>query len=676
VRIAYRSFVGVTALSAVIGVALIAQSPAPPVTPAIVVTKPMAAPAWAYSEQMLLRANADLIQAYAAARFDEKWHNKAPEEWGVANGPDDIPEGLRSWPLAYALGGPESIITTWSKFYEGHIEQYTKAKIPEIEMAKNGIYQKDMYTQFDWEHSSEGFAGFYYYGLSRPAEAAHVARAQRLAGLYMNEDPAVKNYDARNKIIPSLFNGSLGPKMTPATPQEWEGLQPTGRFDKASNIKGDHPLNMGAVMLAFNAYVLTGQEKYKKWALEYVDAWGARAAKNGGNLPSNIGVDGTIGGEWGGKWYGGVFGWNSPDTGNRNYVFRGPPEAFDAALLMSGDQKYTAVMRRQIDNLFAAKKVENGKEVLPRRFGDQGWYDYYELGAGPSGTLGNLVNVMVGIYMNSLDPADLARVPTLPGDRNAQMDTPAGTEWLAYLKSGDKDYPQRVLQAGLDAVRRASQPAPAGGRGARGAGAAGAPPAGAPPAAAAPAAAAPPAATAPGAAPAAGAAGAAPGQRAAGAGRRGGGAGAPGGGGGRGGNNGAAPVAALINLTMGGPDPGGSTHGPLPLNVQVRHFDPDRKRAGLPEDVGALVERFSADSVTLTLVNSHPFREKNVTVQMGAYGEHTATSVTAGETVTPINASSFTVKLVPGSGDTLTIGVRRYANQPTLAFPWDRTGSK
>ena len=611
-RSAYRSFVGVTALSAAIGVALFGQSPASPVGPVITVDKAMAAPAWAYSEQMLLRANADLVQAYAATRFDEKWHNKAPEEWGVGSGPDDIPEGLRSWPLAYALGGPESILTTWSKFYEGHIEQYTNAKVPEIEMAKNGIYHKEMYTQFDWEHSSEGFAGFYYYGLSRPNEAAHVARAQRLAGLYMNEDPAVKNYDAKNKIIPSLFNGSLGPKMTPATPQEWEGLQPTGRFDKASNIKGDHPLNMGAVMLAFNAYVLTRQEKYKKWALEYVDAWSARTAKNGGNIPSNIGLDGTIGGEWGGKWYGGVFGWNSPDTGNRNYVFRGPPEAFDAALVMTGDQKYTAVMRRQIDNLFAAKKVENGKEVLPRRFGDHGWYDFYELGAGPSGTLGNLVNVMVSIYMESLDPADLARVPTLPGDRNAQMDTPAGTEWLASLKSGDKAYPQRALQAGLDAVRRASQPAPAGGRGR----------------------------------------------------------------GGRGGNTGAAPVAALINLTMGGPDPGGSTHGPLPLNVQVRHFDPDRKRAGLPEDVGALVERFSADSVTLTLVNSNPFREKNVTVQMGAYGEHTATSVTVGETVTPVNASSFTVKLAPGSGDTLTIGVRRYANQPTLAFPWHRTESK
>jgi len=130
----------------------------------------------------------------------------------------------------------------------------------------------------------------------------------------------------------------------------------------------------------------------------------------------------------------------------------------------------------------------------------------------------------------------------------------------------------------------------------------------------------------------------------------------------------------LINLTMGGPDPGGSTHGPLPLTVQVRHFDPERRRAGLPEDVGALVEGFNADTVKLTLVNTNAFRERSVTVQMGAYAEHTATTVTIGEKATPVNASAFTVKLAPGAGDTLTIGVRRYANAPTLAFPWDRVG--
>jgi hypothetical protein len=36
-----------------------------------------------------------------------------------------------------------------------------------------------------------------------------------------------------------------------------------------------------------------------------------------------------------------------------------------------------------------------------------------------------------------------------------------------------------------------------------------------------------------------------------------------------------------------------------------------------------------------------------------------------------VNGPWFNVLLAPGSGETLTIGVRRYANMPTAAFPWD-----
>ncbi len=37
-----------------------------------------------------------------------------------------------------------------------------------------------------------------------------------------------------------------------------------------------------------------------------------------------------------------------------------------------------------------------------------------------------------------------------------------------------------------------------------------------------------------------------------------------------------------------------------------------------------------------------------------------------------INASTFTVELAPGSGAHLVLTTRRYANPPTLKFPWDR----
>ncbi len=129
---------------------------------------------------------------------------------------------------------------------------------------------------------------------------------------------------------------------------------------------------------------------------------------------------------------------------------------------------------------------------------------------------------------------------------------------------------------------------------------------------------------------------------------------------------------ALINLTMGANDPGGSGHGPEMLHAQLRYFDPAARRAGLPPDVGALVSRIGAQSVTVTLVNLNPVEARTVTVQMGAYAENQATTLTvAGQTV-PIAAPSFVVQLAPGAGETLTIGVKRYVNQPTLRFPWEQ----
>ena len=80
------------------------------------------------------------------------------------------------------------------------------------------------------------------------------------------------------------------------------------------DLSGDHPLNLMATNLAMTAYMLTHEEKYRSWILEYVDAWKERARENGGNIPTNIGLDGSIGGQWDGKWYGGVYGWNFRPT--------------------------------------------------------------------------------------------------------------------------------------------------------------------------------------------------------------------------------------------------------------------------------------------------------------------------------------------------------------------------
>ena len=90
-------------------------------------------------------------------------------------------------------------------------------------------------------------------------------------------------------------------------------------FQDYNDVVGDHPLNMGTTTLAFNAYALTGERRYLDWLVGYMDAWVDRTEANGGITPSNVGLDGTIGGACGGRWYGGVYGWGfsvyNPATG-------------------------------------------------------------------------------------------------------------------------------------------------------------------------------------------------------------------------------------------------------------------------------------------------------------------------------------------------------------------------
>ncbi|HPI22335.1 MAG TPA: hypothetical protein PLE73_04015, partial [Spirochaetota bacterium] len=49
------------------------------------------------------------------------------------------------------------------------------------------------------------------------------------------------------------------------------------------------------------------------------------------------------------------------------------------------------------------------------------------------------------------------------------------------------------------------------------------------------------------------------------------------------------------------------------LHSRFRYFDPLKRRAGLPEDTGALVEKLGADSAVLTLVNLIRYRDRDFT---------------------------------------------------------------
>ena len=128
-------------------------------------------------------------------------------------------------------------------------------------------------------------------------------------------------------------------------------------------------------------------------------------------------------------------------------------------------------------------------------------------------------------------------------------------------------------------------------------------------------------------------------------------------------------VTSLINLMLGANDPGS---GGNVLHSQVRYFNLETRRPGLPRNVGALVERIQPEGITLLLVNTDPVTSRKFVVQTGAYAEHNAVSVTLnGEQVT-VEDSQFTVHLQAGAGARLSIRMNRHVNQPTLSVPWNR----
>jgi hypothetical protein len=485
-------------------------------------------------------------------------------------------------------------------------------------------------------------------GLSDPNDETYKLRMQRFAAMYMGEDPDAPNYDREKKVIRSIWNGSKGPMLRRATTYDWVGDPVPGKFhllhnpagrgkmldleahyekmlshcDEYLDSVGDNSLNLASTILGVNAYMLTGDDKYRNWVLDYVGAWKQRSESTGGNIPSNVGLDGTPGGEYGGRWWKGTYGWNftifDGELGaiaHRNYFTAGSWPGFSNALLLSGDQSFVQVLRRQMDNIYAHKRVENGKILLPQMYGDPRgykfdgspeWYHY-------TGQLHE--DRLLEIYLWSMDRKDLGRVPVAgtfdPASeaRGGYTEADRGSEWLAFLEGKLPDFPEKALQADLARVRRKMEmirtddttsdsrladyllelnPATTNG---------------------------------------------------------------------------------LVNLALGGYFPRGRI---WVLHSRFRYFDPLRRRAGLPEDVAALVESLAPDSATVILVNVNPVDAREIVVQGGAYGEHRFEAVTAEGRTRRFSSPVFRLRLDPGTGARIECRMTRYANRPTFAFPWDR----
>ena len=568
----------------------------------------MAPPHWALLERELLKAEAQACEAFYEHYFDERGYLLCVPRWGGDDGADDAAENLLNWTMLHALGAPDVVLDLFKRGWEGHLRQYTEAKTEYVPFAREGMYFKEFPVMFDWMHNGEGFSAFFLQGLSDPQDPAFALRTRRYAGLYMGDDPAAPNYDPEHRIIRSMFNGSRGPLMRKATGLDWAGdpIEIEGRFDPGhgernfkemiihfqdyNDVVGDHPLNMGTTTLAFNAYALTGEQRYLDWLVGYVDAWVERTEANGGITPSNVGLDGTIGGACGGRWYGGVYGWGfsvyNPATGkiqHRPAMMGRAPWSFGNGLLTTGDFRYVDTWRGVIDAVNANAKEEGGRKKYPRMHGDEGWYDFrdepFDDGA-------------MEVYYWTLDPSDRERVDN---------------GWLDFLEGRNPGYPVAALESTLEEVRMRME-------GVR-------------------------------------QDTASPDTRMSDD------------------MNGLTPALtdSLTELMLGGLPPGRQGH---PLHARVRYFDPERRRAGVPEDVAALVTGMTTTETALTLVNLNQVEARTVIVQGGGYGEHRIDTASSNGKTVDVDGRSFAVHLEPGAGAEVTLTMRRYANKPTLSFPW------
>jgi hypothetical protein len=619
------------------------------------------APAWAVLERRLLELLGDAVAPTLAAYYDGgdlRW----PADGG---GLDDAYECFSNLPLVYALGGDEAALEAAIDHWEHVTERFARGGPGDAHVETVEEY----YARQDWMHMGEGNQLFYHVCLAVPDDGRFRERAERFAELYLPDGPG--NYDPERRMIVAPNAGSEGPgertepEAQPESPSwgyaDWKGLYNLPFADvegveTAADLRdeekarrmgtavaerwgGDTAVNLGATSLVTNAYLLSGEERYREWVLEYVEAWRERTAENGGIVPDNVGPSGEIGEFLDGRWYGNYYGWTWPH--GWSYVGETAIAAGEnAALLDGGDDVHFEMARSTIDALVEAGIEREDTLYVPFKHGEAGSFDYgsarnpqvltdetgdvlwrdgwFEFRPMPARHPVHLVEATRA----EEDIARLERLRNRAADASTTVDAggkdAAGNEaaWAGYLAGEFPDYPERILQhciahaAEKLAVARDLPPEFV------------------------------------------------PGDDEF--------------------LNRDSPfdVEGLVHCTLGGSMP--LYNGGL-LRTRVRHFDPGRDRPGLPPDVAALVTDIGEGRTELELVNLAA-TDRAVIVQGGTYGEHVFGDVTydaaAGDgqdrRVARVDGNALRVSLPGGTRTSLELETRRFAADPASAAPWDR----
>lgn len=640
--------------------ALFSQGNTQSIIPSIEASTLEVPPEWAIMQRKL-------IQSLEAAG-DFYWERFTyPGGSTISEGPyDDLYEMFYNWPDFYMIGADK-------RFFERALAGYngiTRTNTPYP--PDPGDYHHRLYKEFpthdDFFHISEGMTLFYNLFLGDPTIPENISRARRFAGFYLNEDPEAQNFDPQYSLVRSIFTGSKGPLASSDASYNLryghaslypilEHLEPEWHENPTRKIeiqqlydsivtRTDVPVNLGITGLMTHAYLSTGEAKYKHWVLNYVDVWMERIAQNGGILPDNIGKTGKIGEYRNGQWWGGLYGWYG--RYGVLMMYASMSVASECAYLLSGDKKYLNLLRSQLDQMLErAITTDEGQMLVPYRRNAAGWHSFRPM----------MIRDLAHLWHASMDSVDWKRIEkvqkkhkyrpfadegmwgknTLDHLDTASYERGESFDWNKELIQGDRtmgksEYARWMYYAGknddwpLEALKADYQEMvnrlefmrndPRKIIDIKGDD------------------------TYP---------------------------------------NNPIIIKALQQTTMGTPQT--IYFGGL-LRATIRYFDLKEKRPGLPGDVAALVEGIEAKKVSLHLLNLNPTEEKRLLIQAGAFGEHRFTEIEHGraivsqnndnigaQTKMEVNGKYVTIILPPSRSIHLELGIDRFVNEPSYAFP-------
>ncbi|MFF0079245.1 hypothetical protein ACFYR1_05945 [Streptomyces canus] len=579
------------------------------------------------------------------------------------DGVDDFYEVFFNWPQLYLLGGADDLLSASEQHWEGVTRQLTEL----------GMLHDEFERGYDWFHQGESLLLLYFLCMAAPDRWSE--RALHFAELYV--DPAHGNYDPAHRIITRPHNGSdprrtglfdgdvypwlLKEAQTYGYPLEWIPEAADGPYPLSEDPRlgaqmrdrmgvGDTAVNLAAAGLVLNAWILSGEDRYHDWIVEYVGAWRERTEANGGLIPDNAGPDGVVGSLMEGRWYGGHYGWSWPHGWHS--VGHAACVAALAAATVTGDDDYLSMVATTLDTLIGRGKVmphieadsslpskwvaELGPDShtstlhLPFRHNDLGWFDYNPVTS----------PVPVALWHHTASDTDRSRLERLREADGIDWRTvrpfrakeESGHEkaWFAFLAGDDPGYPERILAAAQAQVRhrlrridryrdldvpeadihvwQQSNPV---------------------------------------------------------------------------------VTEALVQLTWGGPQ---VLYGGGLQQARLRYHDADARRAGLPPDVAALVTSIDPEATTVELVNLSPEAGRTVIVQAGAFAEHTITAVrhticeddgwigdmydyghtepVVTEREGPCDSAFLTVRLLASTRIRLVLRLQLRANAPSYRTPF------